>query len=88
MRDPRVQPGHSPANEVRVVTDPPVSDGDSARPQAPLSARWITPALLHRTQEVWARAYGRPVSPDEAVEILTNVKHFAEVLQRVDRRTE
>jgi hypothetical protein len=71
------------------VTDPPDSNGvRSSVPQVPLSVRWITPALLQRTQEVWSRAYGRPVSRDEAVEILVNVKHFAEVLQRPDRRTE
>ena len=71
-----------------MVPGPTGSNGDRPGPHIPLSTRWITPQLLQRTQEVWSRAYGRPVSPDEAVEILANVKHFAEVLQRIDRRTE
>lgn len=55
------------------------------RDRVPLSARWITPELLHRTQQVWTRAYGRPIAPDEAVEILTNVRHLAELLRDAGR---
>ncbi len=46
---------------------------------------WITPALLARTIEVWSEAYGRPVGPTEAIEILSNVKRLGEVLLRVRR---
>lgn len=45
-----------------------------------MSLAWITDDLLRYTQEVWSRAYGRPVSEDEAIEMLVNVKRFAEVL--------
>jgi len=43
---------------------------------------WISDDLLAKTQRVWSRAYGRPVSEEEAVEILINVKRTAEVLMR------
>lgn len=83
MQDRPEQLGHLSRHEVSVVADPPDSDGvRSTIPRPPLSARWISASLLRRTQDVWSRAYGRAVSPDEAVEILINVKHFAEVLQR------
>jgi hypothetical protein len=43
---------------------------------------WISDELLAETVEVWTEAYGRPVSEDEAVEILLNVKRLGEVLLR------
>lgn len=46
----------------------------------PLSMQWITDELLARTIDVWSANYGRPISEDEAVEILMNVKRLAEVL--------
>jgi len=48
----------------------------------PLSLAWITDDLLAHTQEVWSRAYGRPVTEDEAVEMLLNVKRLGETLMR------
>ena len=45
-----------------------------------MSLAWITDDLLRYTREVWSRAYGRPVSEAEAIEMLVNVKRFAEVL--------
>ena len=38
--------------------------------------------LLAETRRVWSQAYGRVISTDEAVEILTNVKRLAETLMR------
>jgi hypothetical protein len=43
-------------------------------------AGWISEDLLRKTQEVWSRIYGEPVSPADAVEILVNLKLLAEVL--------
>ena len=40
---------------------------------------WITGELLAKTQRVWSESYGREVSADEAVEILSNVKRLAAV---------
>lgn len=51
----------------------------------PLSLAWISDELLARTQQVWSKAYGRPVSEEEAVEILRNVKQLAEVLLEAKR---
>ena len=50
------------------------------RRQRPLSLAWISDELLAETIELWSESYGRPISEDEAVEILMNVKRFAEVL--------
>jgi len=44
----------------------------------PLSADWIDEDLLQETREVWSKAYGRVITPDEAVEILMNVKRLVE----------
>jgi len=54
-----------------------VSGGISDRP---MSLAWITDDLLRYTREVWSKAYGRPVSEEEAIGMLVNVKRFAEVL--------
>jgi uncharacterized protein YktA (UPF0223 family) len=51
----------------------------------PLSLAWMTEELIDRTQAVWSRAYGRDVSEAEAVEILSNVRRFAEVVIRLER---
>lgn len=50
---------------------------DSGRP---LSLSWITDDLLRYTREVWSKAYGRPVSEDEAIEMLLNVRRLAELM--------
>lgn len=49
----------------------------------PLSLQWITDELLAETILVWSEVYGREIREDEAVEILVNVKRFAEVLLRI-----
>ena len=54
-------------------------------PGRPLSVAWISEALLAKTRRVWSKAYGRPISTEEAVEILTNVKRLAEVLVKAKR---
>jgi hypothetical protein len=61
--------------------EPPVEDSKTGA----LSRSWITPELLQETCAVWSRAYGRPVSEDEAMQILHNVKRLAEVLINVQR---
>lgn len=50
--------------------------------ERPLSMAWISDELLAKTQRVWSKAYGRPVGVEEAVEILTNVKHLAQALMK------
>ena len=51
----------------------------SGRPRTP-SLAWISNELLKETQELWSEKYGRPVTEDEAIEILVNVGRLAEVL--------
>jgi hypothetical protein len=38
--------------------------------------------LIAETRRVWSSTYGRVISMDEAVEILMNVRRFAEVMVR------
>jgi hypothetical protein len=46
---------------------------------------WITAEFLEETKAVWSKAYGREVSDDEAIEILSNVKRFSEVLIHIQK---
>ena len=57
-------------------TEPSVSpDG-----RRPLSMDWITDDLLQTTLAVWSQVYEQPLTTDDAVEILMNVKRFSEAL--------
>lgn len=46
----------------------------------PLSMDWITDDLLQTTLAVWSQVYEQPLTTDDAVEILMNVKRFTEAL--------
>lgn len=59
----------------------------SGKPR-PASLAWITDELMTYTQEVWAKEYGRPVTEDEAIEMLVNVKRLGEVMLKVANRQE
>jgi len=74
MENPLSRPGLSGAPE------------DTGRvPDRPLVPAWITDELLEETRRTWSPIYGRVISDDEAVEMLTNVRRLAEVLIRVKR---
>ncbi len=49
------------------------------RPSGPVPA-WMTPALIADTIRVYSPLYGRALTEEDAVEILTNIKHYAEVM--------
>jgi hypothetical protein len=48
----------------------------------PLSMAWITDDLLVETRRVWSVAYGRVIADEEVIEILMNVRRFAETMLR------
>ncbi len=48
-----------------------------------ISMAWISDELLAETIELWSESYGRPISEDEAVEILMNVKRMGELLLKL-----
>jgi hypothetical protein len=52
----------------------------------PSIVAWISDGLLAKTKQVWSDAYGRPITEDEAVEILMNVKHLAEALVKAKQQ--
>ena len=58
---------------------------DEEQTLRPLSLAWMTEELIDRTRAVWGQAYGRDISEAEAVEILSNVRRFAEVVIRLQR---
>jgi len=49
---------------------------------------WISDELLAETIDVWSENYGRPISEEEAVEILMNVKRLGEVLLKLRREAD
>lgn len=46
----------------------------------PESQKWITRRLIESTKRVWSKRYGRPITTEEAVEMLVNVRNFAAAL--------
>ena len=60
---------------------------DSGRVR-PLSMQWLSDERIAEARRVWSKAYGRVISEDEAVEILTNVRQLAEVLLRAEEEKE
>jgi hypothetical protein len=46
----------------------------------PLSLAWVSDELIAETRRLWSARYERDISVEEAVEILQNVKRFAEML--------
>ena len=60
------------ATDERPDTAPPVPP--SGKP------RWITDELLAETIRVWQPRYGKPISDDEAVQIILSVSRLGEVL--------
>ena len=52
-------------------------------PRSPLA--WVSDELLAKTRQVWSQEIGRPVGVEEAVEILTNVKHLAQALYKAKK---
>lgn len=68
-------------------------DETQPRPDGTLIAHWGKPAtspacifpveLLERTQKVWSKKFGRPVSQDEALRILADWGGFFNLLRKV-----
>lgn len=52
--------------------------------ERPLSTQWLSDEQIAETRRVWSKAYGRVISEDEAIEILTNVRGLAEILLRAE----
>ncbi|HEY4313618.1 MAG TPA: hypothetical protein VGN12_29465 [Pirellulales bacterium] len=50
----------------------------------PLSTRWLSGERIAEARRVWSKAYGRVISDEEAVEILTNIRRLAEVVVRAE----
>ena len=46
--------------------------------------QWLTDERIAEARRVWSKAYGRVISDEEAIEILTNVRRLAEVLVRAE----
>lgn len=60
----------------------------SLYPERTVGTQWITDDLLEKTRRVWSKQYGRPITPEEAIEICVNVKRFAELLVEIKRENQ
>ncbi len=56
-----------------------------AAPDRPLSLAWITEELIAEHRRVWSKYYRRPVSRAAALEIIQNLRRFAEAVLRASR---
>jgi len=54
--------------------------GEAAAGGRPLALAWVTDELIDEHQRVWSRMYGRVITKEEAVEIIMNIKRFAEAV--------
>ena len=52
----------------------------------PLSLAWVSDELIVETRRLWSARYEREISVEEAIEILQNVKRFAERIWFTPRR--
>ena len=52
----------------------------------PVAQEWMSDELIADTRRVWSKAYGRVISVEEAVEILNNVRRFADAVVRAQRK--
>jgi len=64
-----------------------LEEAADARPRL-MGQGWVSDVLLADTMAVWSKTYGRPVGKEEAMEILTNIKHYAEVLLKAAREAD
>jgi hypothetical protein len=53
-------------------------------PERPLATQWLSEERIAEARGVWSRAYGRVISDDEAIEILTSVRRLADILVRAE----
>ena len=74
MRRPAGQNGQDSTGHLRRVEQGGSQAGGRRRP---LSAAWITDALIAETRRVWSRHLGRVVTQEEAIEMLINVRNVA-----------
>jgi hypothetical protein len=51
----------------------------------PLADAWISDDLLTEAIAVWSRIYHRPISEEEAMAMLKNVKQAGEAIYRIAR---
>jgi hypothetical protein len=70
MRDPAAKDNspHVPSDGVRVPAGAPA---------------WVTDALIAKTLKVWQPRYDRPLTREDALELILNAVNFADALRRI-----
>ena len=48
----------------------------------PGAPAWVTPALIEKTQEIWGKRAGIPISSEEALGMILRVSTLLDVLSR------
>jgi hypothetical protein len=71
-----------PHSSTGIGAGSPLTAGATA--ERPLSTAWITDELIAEHRRVWSKAYRRPISAEEAVEIIMNIRRLAEAVMRAD----
>lgn len=54
--------------------------GEAAAGGRPLALAWITDELIEEHRRVWSSRYRRIITEEEAIEIIMNIKRFAETV--------
>lgn len=82
IRLPPVQKDRPPGGDITGFSSP--DEPGLCDPQVPvrrpLSLAWVSDELIAETRRLWSARYEREISVEEAIEILQNVKRFAEML--------
>lgn len=62
----------------------PRDHGTAPAHNLPLSQAWITDELIAKHQQLWSKRYKRDIPREEAIEIIMNIKRFAEAVLKMD----
>jgi hypothetical protein len=74
MENPAIPTGFTRPTEVQ-------GQGSFTEPgDRPLAIAWITDELIEKHRRVWSEMYGRVITEAEAIEIIMNIKRFAEAI--------
>jgi hypothetical protein len=74
MANPAASTGLPLPDEVQGQGEPAAAGG------RPLALAWITDELIEEHRRVWSSMYRRIITEEEAIEIIMNIKRFAEIV--------
>lgn len=75
----------SPVSDELNQSREPRGHGTAPAHKLPLSQAWITDELIEKHQRLWSKRYQRDITREEAIEIIMNIKRFAEAVLKMDQ---